>query len=133
MADNISGKSVMSSYIVSTLMETSSVDTMYYFCTSLDVHDSCNLVLRTLALQLLRRHPEFASIISNEFFHKSCSTPQLRILIPKMLATSLCPRIVLDGVDETSQEDQRLLLKELQNVCFASNPNCKILFSSTLR
>lgn len=120
----------MSSYILGRLLETEAVDTLYYFCTSQDIHDSCNLVLRTFALQLLRQHPDLASLISNEFFHKTCGLVQLRALLPKMLATSCSTRIILDGVDETSKEAQKLLLKELQTVCLASNPNCKILFSS---
>ncbi|KAH6710613.1 hypothetical protein BKA61DRAFT_612024 [Leptodontidium sp. MPI-SDFR-AT-0119] len=124
------GKSVMSSYIVGRLLETEAIDTLYYFCTSQDIHDSCNLVLRTFALQLLRQHPDLASLISNEFFHKTCGLVQLRALLPKMLAASCSTRIILDGVDETSKEAQKLLLKELQTVCLANNPNCKILFSS---
>ncbi|PVH71621.1 hypothetical protein DL98DRAFT_363413, partial [Cadophora sp. DSE1049] len=104
------------------------VDTLYYFCSSKD--DSCNLILRSLALQILRKHPDLASLISKEFFHKTCNATQIRDLLPKILATSPGARIILDGVDETTHEVQKMILRELQAVCFTNNVNCKILFSS---
>ncbi|KAK0110163.1 hypothetical protein ONS95_002814 [Cadophora gregata] len=122
------GKSVMSSSIVSKLLESQSVDTLYYFCSSKD--DSCNLILRSLAMQLLRQHPDLASLISKEFFRKTCNAAQIRDLFPRILATSACSRIILDGVDETAHEIQKLILREIQAVCSTTTGNCKILFSS---
>ncbi|PVH68513.1 hypothetical protein DL98DRAFT_599456 [Cadophora sp. DSE1049] len=126
------GKSVMCSYIVSRLSGMPNIDVLSFFCTSQDLDDSCSLILRTIALQVLRQHPDLTSLVCNEFVYKGvgCVLAQLRILIPRMLETAPCVRLVIDGIDETSKETRRLILKELQSVCFGRNLNTKILFSS---
>lgn len=122
----------MCSYLVSALSEMPNIDVLYFFCASQDVDDSCNLVLRTIVLQLLRQHPELASLLSNEFISTgaACVMSQLRILIPKILETIPCARIVIDGIDEAPKETQKAILKELQITCLGNNSNCKFLFSS---
>ena len=122
----------MCSYIIKQLSETSNLDTLYYFCNNQDGGDTCPQVLRTLALQLLRRHPDMASLISNEFVYqgKSCGMAQLKILVPQLLEITPWTRIVIDGIDECMKESQKILLKDIQSLCLGGNSHCKILFSS---
>lgn len=54
---------------------------------------------------------------------------QLRILVPQLLEVVAYTRIVVDGVDECSKDNQKVILKELQAVC-AGSSHCKVLFSS---
>jgi len=122
----------MCSYIIQQLLATPDLDTLYYFCSSHDIRDTSLQILRTLALQLLRRHPDMASMISHEFVYQgtSCGKAQLRVLIPQLLEISPSARIVIDGIDECSTEIQKLLLKDLQSLCLGGNSRCKILLSS---
>lgn len=108
------------------------IDILSYFCASQDIDDSCSVMLRTIALQLIRQHPDLTSLVCNEFVYKSagCVMAQLRVLVSKMLETVSCARLVIDGIDETSKEIQKIVLKELQAVCLGENSTCKILFSS---
>jgi hypothetical protein len=55
---------------------------------------------------------------------------QLKILVPKLLDIVGYARIVVDGVDECSRENQKAILKELQAICTGSALHCKILFTS---
>ena len=125
------GKSVMCSYIIQKLSEIPALDTCYYFCNSQDTVNLCSQVLRTVMLQLLRRHPDLASLISNEFVYQGvgCGMSQLKMLIPKVLEIASCTRIVIDGIDECPNEDQRVI-KDLQTLCLGRNSHCKILYSS---
>jgi hypothetical protein len=126
------GKSVMCSYVIGTLLQTSGLDTLYYFCNGQDGDNVCVQILRTLALQLLRQHQDAASLIANEFVYrtKNCGLQELRTLIPQLLAISAYTRIIIDGVDECSKRGQKAILKELQDLCLRRNSHCKILFSS---
>jgi hypothetical protein len=122
----------MCSYIIQTLQETPNLDTLYYFCSSQDrVHTSAQM-LRSLGLQLLRRHLDTASLICNEYVYRgsNCGIAQLRSLIPKLLEVSSYTRIVIDGLDKCPTDSQKAVLKDLQNLCLSKNMYCKILFSS---
>lgn len=55
---------------------------------------------------------------------------QLRILIPEMLEVIPCTRLVIDGLDECSYENQKKILKEVQSLCLHSGLRFKVLFSS---
>ena len=54
----------------------------------------------------------------------------LRTLVPPLLQTVASTRIVIDGLDECSKEDQKVILKELRSICIGPALQCKILFSS---
>ena len=124
------GKSVMCSYILRNLRLTSGITACWYFCDSQD--DSCNRVLRTIALQLLRSQIDLASLVFNKYVSQGCntSTAQLRLLIPEMLEVIPCTRLVVDGLDECSHENQKQILKETQALRINSKLHFKILFSS---
>ncbi|KAF8865135.1 hypothetical protein BDZ45DRAFT_474377 [Acephala macrosclerotiorum] len=126
------GKSVMCSFIVQELIRISTLDSCYYFCSGQDADHDYGHLLRTLALQLLRRNLDLASMISNEFVYKgiSCGVKVLKTLLPRMLQVMQCTRIIVDGIDELSKESQSLVLKDLQTFCDAETSHCKIIFSS---
>jgi len=55
---------------------------------------------------------------------------QLRVLIPQLLEIVPYARIIVDGLDECSIDDQKAVLKELQAICLRPIIHCKVLFSS---
>jgi hypothetical protein len=126
------GKSVICSYIIQSLLETPKLDTLYYFCNNQDSDDVCVRILKTFALQLLRQHPDMVSLIANDFVYqnKNCGMPELRKLVPQLLEITPYTRIIVDGVDECSKQGQKSVLKELLGLCLGRNLHCKLLFSS---
>lgn len=126
------GKSVLCSYIIQTLTNTPDLTTCYYFCNSQSTENVCLQILTIVVLQIIRQHREVCSLVANEFAYLgvSCGMAQLRILVPKLLEVVAYARIVVDGIDECSKDNQKTILKELQAVCTGSASHCKVLFSS---
>lgn len=122
----------MCSYIIQTLANTIGVTTCYYFCNSKSAGSVCQEILTIIALQILRQHPDVCTFIANEFVYRgvSCGMPQLRSLVSQLLELCAYIRIVIDGIDECSDNNQKLILKELQTVCIGPTTRCKVLFSS---
>ncbi|KAH9219296.1 hypothetical protein DL95DRAFT_520678 [Leptodontidium sp. 2 PMI_412] len=92
----------------------------------------CSQILRTIALQLLRRNLDLASLIANQYVYQgaSCSMAQLRILLPEMLETIDSTRIIIDGLNECSEvETQMSILKDLQRL-LGKDVGYKIIISS---
>jgi hypothetical protein len=50
--------------------------------------------------------------------------------MPQLLEIIAYTRIVVDGIDECSKENQKAILKELRVVCTGLTTRCKVLFSS---
>jgi hypothetical protein len=122
----------MCSYMIKVLETIPGLSPCYYFCNSKELTNICDQILRTIALQLLRGHLDLASLIANQFVYRgyTCGMAQLRNLIPQLLEIVPHTRIVIDGIDECSNESQRAIIKELQALCLSPVPHCKILFSS---
>lgn len=122
----------MCSYIVQTLTNTPGLTACYYFCNSKDAGNVCHQILTIIVLQILRQRPDICTLIANEFVYRgvSCGMAQLRILVPQLLEVIAYARIVVDGIDECSKENQKAILKELQAVCTGPITRCKVLFSS---
>ena len=105
----------------------------YFFCNSYnDGEDRCSRLLRALVLQVLRAHLDLAPYICDNYANRgrNPSMPQLKKLIPDLLATIPLTRIVIDGLDECQEKDQRLILQELLSLCSPAGVRCKILLSS---
>jgi hypothetical protein len=128
------GKSVMCASIISLLEKVEMLNVCYYFCNNQDDgwDNSSERILGIIAIQLLRAHPELASLITNEFASRgvSSSVAQLRVLVPKLLELHPYTRIVIDGFDECSKSTQKALLKDLQATCLDPKLHCKMLVSS---
>ncbi|KAF7952570.1 uncharacterized protein EAE97_002067 [Botrytis byssoidea] len=92
----------------------------------------CQQILATIAIQFLRQHHEISTLVANEFVYRGldCTMTQLRALVPQHLQTVASTRIVIDGLDECSKEDQKAILKELRTICIGPALQCKVLFSS---
>ncbi|CAG8952745.1 hypothetical protein HYFRA_00008989 [Hymenoscyphus fraxineus] len=125
-----SGKSVMCSYLIQKLTDIPDLTVSYYFCNSNDTGKVCGQILTTVVLHILRQHPDTAALITNDFVYRGlgCGMPQLKTLIPKLLQLIGYTRIIVDGIDECSKENQKSIMKELQPLFISGN--CKILFSS---
>src|SRR5450432_948363 len=108
------GKSVMYSYIIGVLERTLGLTTCYYFCNSQDPSTVCSQILRTIVLQLLRRHLDLASHIANQYMYRGSNhgMAQLRVLVPQLLELIPYTRIVIDRLDKCSIDDQKTMLKE---------------------
>ncbi|CZR68409.1 uncharacterized protein PAC_18308 [Phialocephala subalpina] len=72
------------------------------------------------------------TFIANEYVYRgsTCEMAQLRILVPQLLEVVGYARVIIDGIDEYSKENQKAILKELQAICAGQNSHCKIFFSS---
>jgi hypothetical protein len=122
----------MCSHLIGVLQQIPGLNTCYYFCNSQGAGTVCSQILRTVALQLLRRNIELASLIANEYVYRgsNCGMAQLRLLIPQLLELVSYTRIVIDGLDECLEDDQKAVLKEVQSLCLRATIRCKVLFSS---
>ena len=114
------------------LTKTPTLTVCYYFCNSQDTGNVCHQILTTIVHQILRQHRDLCTHIANEFVYNGtiCGMAQLRILTPQLLEMTSYTRIVIDGIDECSQETQKAILKELEALCKSPTTRCKVLFSS---
>jgi hypothetical protein len=85
-----------------------------------------------MSLQLLRFNLDLASLIANQFVYRGlpCGMVQLRELVPQLLQTTSYTRVVIDGVDECSRDDQKTILKEINALCVGPEMPSKVLYSS---
>lgn len=122
----------MCSYIIQTLTNTPGLTVCYYFCNSKDIGNVCHQILTTVILQILRQHPDICTLIANEFVYRgvSCGMAQLKILVPQLLEIIAYTRIIIDGIDECSKENQKAILRDLEVVCTGPTTRYKVLFSS---
>ena len=122
----------MCSYLIGSLRGNAGLTTCYYFCNSTDPGNVCERILAFICLQILRFHPELCTLIANEYVYHGlvCSMSQLRQLVPKLLALVGFSRVVVDGVDECTRDDQKIILKDLIETCTAQDLHCKVLLSS---
>jgi hypothetical protein len=124
----------MCSSIIDLLEKIGSINVCYYFCSNQDNgwDNPSERILGIIAIQLLRAHPDLASLIANEFVCRGLSSglAQLRTLVPKLLELQPSTRIVIDGIDECSKSGQKTLLQELRSTCLGPRLHCKILISS---
>jgi hypothetical protein len=122
----------MCSHIIQVLDRGPGLSPCYYFCNSQAPGTVCSQILRTIVIQLLRRHLDLASLIANEYVYRgsNCGMAQLRVLVPQVLEVVPYTRIVIDGLDECSIDDQKAVLRELQAIYLRPVIRCKVLFSS---
>ncbi|MCJ1262293.1 hypothetical protein MMC22_002163 [Lobaria immixta] len=126
------GKSFLSSLIIQNLHLRDDHITLYYFCSQSSGPDSCSLILRTLANQLVRENLDLAPLIHHAYRQKgsTLSSPAMKKLLKRVLSTVKSTRIVLDGVDECDYNVQKEVLSSLIELQKHAGENCKILVSS---
>ena len=123
----------MCSHTVQFLQRQEGLTVAYYFCNShTDSKDLCWQVLRTWALQILRANLDLTSYIADNYVYKgtSSSASQMRKLVLELLGLASPSRIVLDGIDECLEQDQKMILQEVQSMLNKLDNQCKILISS---
>lgn len=108
---------------------------LYYFCSYYSTKGSkSSHILRSLAAQLLRHNSDLSAYVYEEYVRNglNCSLRQLKQLLPVLLSAEKHVRIVLDGIDEFPDKDQKQVISDLIPFAavFATGAECKILFSS---
>jgi len=113
---------------------------LYYFCNYVlaDSTDSnCGIILRSLAAQVLRNNPDLAPLIFDDYISQGLmpSISQMRQIIPTLLSTFQSVRIIIDGLDEYDDKDQKLILTEITSLAVTkslkhSTAISKVLISS---
>jgi hypothetical protein len=109
------------------------ITTAFFFCNSHQgAGDKFSEIIRTLVLQILRTHQDLTSHVFNEYVSQSSavSVPELKKLFPELVAVISPVRIVIDGLDECTERDQKLILKDICSLLSMSGGRCKILISS---
>ena len=105
----------------------------YFFCNSYaDGKDRCSQILRSLTLQLLRENLDLAPHVADNYANRGFnpSMQQLRKLIPELVATIPSTRLIIDGLDECNEQDQKAVLRELLSLYVLPGVSLKLLFSS---
>jgi hypothetical protein len=129
------GKSVLCGQIVQFLRQEKQTLCLSYFCNYRSTNpQTCSYVLRYLVAQIVRFNPELGYYILDEYVGngRTPSIQQLRLMIANMLSGFDTVRIVIDGLDEFEDTEQKKILNEL--IPFAtsdlSGATRKSLFSS---
>lgn len=123
------GKSILCANIIQDNRSSAEVVMLYFLFTenTKTIRDSKSL-LQALVNQLVLRNAELCAIIHHDFISGPSSVSQLRKLLPRLLATFACVRIIVDGIDDCDQKLQESILKEL--VSLSKCNGTKVLVSS---
>lgn len=127
------GKSFLCSLLVENLRTQQHLCTLYYFCGHQSSSgDTCAVILRTLAFQLLQQNLDLASLVHQAYLQKGSnkSGPAMKKLLTQVLPTSRVVRIIIDGIDERDHATQQEILKSLIEIRKSADPYCKLLVSS---
>lgn len=127
------GKSFLCSLLVQNLQTQQHLSTLYYFCGhQSSSENSCAIILRTLAFQLLQQNLDMASLVYQAYLQKGSnrSGPAMKKLLTQILPASKVARIVIDGIDEGDHATQQEILKSLIEIQKSANHHCKLLVSS---
>ena len=107
--------------------------TAYHICNSYTTGKNLlGEILRSITVQFLRSNLELAPYIFENYANKGLapSIVRLRKLLPELMATLSSVRIIIDGLDEYPEPDQRQILSELLALSKLPGSQCKILFSN---
>jgi Cdc6-like AAA superfamily ATPase len=130
------GKSVICSKLIQDLQNDQQCSAIFYLCNHFGTSpNEAGQILRSLVSQLVQQRPDLVPYILDEYVSRGvpASGSQLRKMIPKLLMGFSCLRIIVDGLDEIEESQQRQVLSDL--IDFATNPlgpgsYCKILIAS---
>jgi hypothetical protein len=83
-------------------------------------------------VQLLRANLDLAPYIFERYANKGLAPNivRLRKLLPELLGTIPSVRIIIDGLDEYPEPDQRMILTDLLALSKSTGANCRVLFSN---
>ncbi len=105
----------------------------YYFCRySVTSIEATVLIMRSIAAQLVRCQPDIVPYVHQHYIDTALhpSPKLMRKLLREVLAGIDCCRIVLDGIDECDEMQQREVLSTFLDLQQNAADSCKILFAS---
>ncbi|KAF2493309.1 hypothetical protein BU16DRAFT_563472 [Lophium mytilinum] len=129
-----SGKSVLCSKLIQFLRQDGQSSVLFYFCSYANATSKQSTrILKSFAIQVLRRHQNLSSYVYDEYVltGQTPSTQALTSLLPNLLASIQGPRMIIDGLDECQDSEQKDVLKNI--LAFSSNvtyESCPILIVS---
>jgi hypothetical protein len=129
----LTGKTILSTYIIKRIQEEEAFTTAYHICHSYTAGKNLvGEILRSITVQFLRSNLELAPFIFENYANKGLapSIVRMRKLLPELIATLPSTRIIVDGLDEYPETDQRIILTDLLALSKLPGSQCKILFSN---
>ena len=122
----------MCSKIVEHIQDKENMVVIYYFCSSDGTKARATAMLRSLSSQLLAANRTLAPYVLEMFANNGLkpSRKSLGTIVERLLNSLPNVRIVIDGLDECSLEDQEDCLNNLTRIKGAVPDTCKIMVSS---
>jgi hypothetical protein len=123
----------LSTYVIKRLQDEGGFTTAYHICNSYTTGKNLlSDLLRSIADQLLRENLDLAPYIFDNYANKGLapSVVRLRKLIPELLGTVSSVRIIIDGLDEYPEPDQRTILTDLISLTKSPGGNFRVLCSN---
>ena len=105
----------------------------YYFCRySVTSTDTTIQIMRSIAAQLVRCQPDIVPYVHQHYIDIALypSPKLMRKFLREVLAGTDCCRIVVDGIDECDETQQREVLSIFLDLQQNAADSCKILFAS---
>lgn len=128
-----SGKSILCSRLVEHLQEQQNLSSAYYFCRfSPTGTDTCVEVMRIVVAQLVKSQPDLLPHIHQNYVDKALN-PSLKVmkgLLAQVFSGLHSCRIVLDGIDECHETQQKEILSTFLSLQKNAPNSCKLLISS---
>ena len=131
----LAGKSVLCAQLIRHLQAEKACTVAYFVCnfrsTGLNI---CSNVLRAVVCQLIKQKQDLVGYIYDENVVKglSPSKSNLKRMLPMLLSGISSARIVLDGLDECADEEQREILSTLTSLVKKASTSiqCKVAIFS---
>lgn len=128
-----SGKSILCSRLVDHLQEQQNLSSAYYFCRfSPTGTDTCVEVMRNVVAQLVKCQPDLLPHIHQNYVDKALnpSIKAMKGLLAQVLSGLHSCRIVLDGIDECHETQQKEIISTFLSLQKGAPNSCKLLISS---
>lgn len=131
----MAGKSVLCARLIRHLQKEQSSVAAFFVCNFRTGHlNTCSNLLRIIAGQLIKQRQDLAGLVYEQYILKGCSPSKksLKDLIQILLSGVCSARLIVDGLDECTDEEQREVISAIRFLT-ENNPSsidCKaIIFS----
>lgn len=121
------------SQLVDYIQKRQNIQAAFYFCKyNLNTSDICTNVIRTVAVQLIHSYPDLVTYVYRSYVDsvRNTSIKRMKDLLREILSSLTTCRIVLDGIDECSVEQQKEIISTFLSLQDSAAESCKVLFSS---
>lgn len=132
IADSL-GKSVLCYSLVEYLQARHTTAFASYFCNYCPVgSDTLTLILRTIAAQLIKLNPDLLAYVYQNYVEKALSPNKkiIKNILSEVLASLQSCRILIDGIDECEESQQREILSSILSLQTDAGSSCKLLIAS---